>query len=91
VTTLALLWADREAGFNDVSSHLAALGYYLSREYSLEEAENPRFVPGRAAAIVFAGRRIGQMGEVHPAVLANWGISMPCAALELDLGALLGV
>jgi len=88
-TSLALLYADREAGFNDVRSHLAALGYYLSREVGLQEAEDPRFVPGRSGALVYKGKRIGSIGEVHPAVLAAWSIQMPCAALELELEALL--
>jgi phenylalanyl-tRNA synthetase beta chain len=30
------------------------------------------------------------VGEIHPAVLANWGIQMPCAGAELELDALLG-
>jgi phenylalanyl-tRNA synthetase beta chain len=69
--------------------HLAGLGYYLLREVGLEEAEDPRFVPGRSGALVYKGKRIGSIGEVHPAVLAAWGIQMPCAALELELEALL--
>ena len=88
-TSLGLLCADREAGFNDVRSHLAGVCYYLSREVGVQEAEDPRFVPGRAAALTYKGRRIGSIGEVHPAVLDAWGIQMPCAALELDLEALL--
>jgi len=88
-TSLGLLYADREAGFNDVRSHLAGLCYYLSREVSLEEAEDPRFVPGRGGALMCKGRRIGSIGELAPAVLAAWGIQMPCAALELELEALL--
>lgn len=90
LTSLALLWADREAGFNDVRSHLTAMGYYLSREFTLAPLEDPRFVPGRAGAVVWEGKRVGCIGEVHPAVLDNWGITMPCAALELELDALLG-
>jgi len=90
LTSLALLWADREAGFNDVRSHLTAMGYYLSREFTLAPLEDPRFVPGRAGAVVWEGTRVGCIGEVHPAVLDNWGITMPCAALELELDALLG-
>jgi phenylalanyl-tRNA synthetase beta chain len=88
-TSLALLCADREVSFNDVRSHLAGVWYYLSREVEVQEAEDPRFVPGRAGALMCKGRRIGSMGEVHPAVLAAWGIQMPCAAAELDLEALL--
>jgi len=88
-TCLGFLHADREAGFNEVNADLAALFYYLSREYGLEGTEDPRFVPGRAAAILVGGRPVGRLGEIHPAVLANWGIQMPCAALELELEALL--
>jgi phenylalanyl-tRNA synthetase beta chain len=87
-TSLGLLVADREAGFNEVNADLSALFYYLSREYALEEVEDPRFVPGRVAAVAVRGRAIGRLGEVHPAVLANWSIQMPCAALELELDAL---
>jgi phenylalanyl-tRNA synthetase beta chain len=88
-TSLGLLCADREAGFNDVRSHLAGVCYYLSREIGLEEAHDPRFVPGRGGALTYKGRRIGAIGELHPAVLTAWGIQMPCSALELELDALL--
>ena len=89
VTTLSFLFCDREASFNHVSSHLAAVFFYLSREYSLEALEDPRFVPGRAGAVVYRGRRIGVIGEMHPAVLENWGIQQPAAAGEIDLDAIL--
>jgi phenylalanyl-tRNA synthetase beta chain len=36
------------------------------------------------------GKIVGRLGEIHPAVLANWGIQMPCAALELELDGLAG-
>ncbi len=117
---LAFLIADQEAGFNDASGHLQALLFYLGREYRLEEVRDPRFIPGRAAAVVCTaaggpgaggpaaggpaaeggvpggrslpaagGRRVGVLGEVHPEVLENWGIQMPCVAAELDLDALI--
>jgi phenylalanyl-tRNA synthetase beta chain len=83
--TLAFLVADRETGFNDVDAHLLALFYYLSLEPELSALEDPRFIPGRAAEIRVKGRKVGIMGEVHPQVLENWGIQMPCAAVELSL------
>ncbi len=88
-TSLALLFADREAGYNHVRSHLAGVGYYLSREIGVEESRDPRFVPGRGGSLVYNGKRVGVIGEIHPAVLDAWGIQMPCAALELDLERLL--
>ena len=88
--TLGFLLADREAGFNEVDAHALALFYYLSLEPQLAPVEDPRFIAGRAAEIRVKGRRVGIMGEVHPRVLANWGIEMPCAAAELRLDLMRG-
>ena len=82
---LGFLKSDREAGFNDVSSHLSAVFYYLAREYTVEEADDARFIKGRSARILNEGRLVGIMGEIHPDVLENWGIQMPCACAEIDL------
>ena len=78
-----------DAGFNLISAQLGALLYYLNVEYSLEEVEDPRFIPGRLAAVVVRGKPIGVIGEVTPEVLENWGIEMPCTAGELCLDLLL--
>jgi len=80
--------ADKEANFNSAAGHLQTLFYYLSREYEVEEADDPRFIPGRAAAIMYKNQKIGVFGEIHPEVLENWGITVPCAACEIDLDAL---
>ena len=83
--TLAFLVSDREAGFNEVDAHVLAFFYYLSVEPQLAPLEDPRFIPGRAAEIRVKGKKVGVMGEVHPQCLENWGIQMPCAAVELSL------
>ena len=83
--TLAFLVADRETGFNEVDAHLLALFYYMSLEPQLSPLEDPRFIPGRAAEIRVKGKKVGIMGELHPQCLENWGIQMPCAAVELSL------
>ncbi|OHD20568.1 MAG: phenylalanine--tRNA ligase subunit beta [Spirochaetes bacterium GWB1_66_5] len=88
-SSLALLYADREAGYNHVRSHLSSMGYYLSRDIGVREAQDPRFIAGRGGELLYKGRAIGIIGEIHPAVLDAWGIQMPCAALELDLEKLL--
>ena len=76
-------------GFNEVSAHLAALLYYLSRDYRLEEVEDPRFIPGRAGSVLCGERRVGVIGEIRPEVLESFGIQMPCAAVELDVDLLM--
>jgi phenylalanyl-tRNA synthetase beta chain len=82
---LGWLSAQADAGFNLISAQLGALLYYLNVEYSLEEVEDPRFIPGRVAAVTVRGKPIGVIGEVAPEVLENWGIEMPCTAGELCL------
>jgi phenylalanyl-tRNA synthetase beta chain len=88
---LSCLLADREAGFNEVNAHVLALLYYMSLEAVLAPLDDPRFIPGRAAAVNVGGRRIGMIGEIHPQCLTNWGIEMPCAVAELNLDIMRGV
>jgi phenylalanyl-tRNA synthetase beta chain len=84
------LHADKDANFNTAAGHLQTLFYYLSREYDVEETGDPRFIPGRAAAVLYKGKKIGVFGELHPEVLENWGVTVPCTAGEIDLDALMG-
>ena len=86
---LGFLLSDREASFNAMAAQIQTLFYYINREYSVEETSDPRFIPGRAANILYGGKSIGVYGEIHPEVLGNWGIAMPCAAAEIDIETLL--
>ena len=85
LNNLGFLTASAEAGFNGINSQIATLLYYLSADYRPAETDDPRFIPGRCAKIVVAGREAGVFGELHPAVLENWNIQMPCAAAEINL------
>ncbi|MCL2293814.1 MAG: phenylalanine--tRNA ligase subunit beta [Spirochaetes bacterium] len=89
INSLGFLSADKDAGFNLVSSQLSAIMFYISVDYTLEEAEDGRFIKGRCAQIISNGKIIGIMGEINPQVLENWGISVPCAACEINLDLLL--
>jgi phenylalanyl-tRNA synthetase beta chain len=82
---ISFLTADRTADFNQVNSHVSALFFYTSKEYELKEVIDPRFIPGRCAEVFVSGVRAGIFGEIHPAVLENWGIDVPCTAAEVDL------
>jgi phenylalanyl-tRNA synthetase beta chain len=85
---LGFLTAAADAGFNEVNSRIAALLYYLTVEYTLLDLEDPRFIPGRGARIMAGSEQAGFFGELHPAVLENWNIQMPCTAGELSLDCL---
>lgn len=85
VSALGAVVADADAGFNLVSSQVAALFFYLGLEYEPSVVEDPRFLAGRVAAVLVRGQRVGVLGELHPQVLENWGVTVPCAVIELDL------
>ncbi|MFZ4519492.1 MAG: phenylalanine--tRNA ligase subunit beta [Microthrixaceae bacterium] len=51
----------------------------------------PGLHPGRSAVIELAGSDAGQVGEVHPDVLAAWGIDERVAWLQLELSQLLAL
>jgi len=82
------LHSGTDANFNTAAGELQTLFYYLSREYEVEESDDPRFIPGRAASILYNGKSIGVFGEIHPEALENWGVTVPCTAGEIDLDAL---
>ncbi|MFO7781001.1 MAG: phenylalanine--tRNA ligase subunit beta [Spirochaetia bacterium] len=88
VNALGFLAAESDADFNLMNSHVTSLFYYLGYEHGLEELDDPRFIPGRTAAITVDGVQVGIFGEIHPRVLESWGIQVPCAAAEIDLDAL---
>jgi len=86
---MGFLHAGTDANFNTTAAELQTFFYYLSREYNVEESFDPRFISGRAAAIVYNGKQAGVFGELHPEVLEKWGVTVPCSAGEIDLDALL--
>jgi phenylalanyl-tRNA synthetase beta chain len=86
---LGFLLSERDTNFNVAAAQIQTLFYFISRNYHVEESVDPRFIPGRAASVVYQGKRIGVYGEIHPEVLENWGVTMPCVAPEIDIEALL--
>lgn len=82
---LAALIACSGATFSELSSTLQALMYFLGIDYSLEKTEHPSFISGRVGVIMVNNRSFGIIGEIHPAVLENWGITCPCVAFELRI------
>ena len=83
--TLGFLSAHAEANYNEAASVVSALCYYLGEEWSIEEADDPRFIPGRQARLLRKGGSVGVFGELHPRVLENWGVTVPAVAGELDI------
>jgi phenylalanyl-tRNA synthetase beta chain len=74
------------ANFTEIRSILEALLMNLGlKKWTVNEAEHPSFLQGRAAAVSFKGTELGVVGEVHPEVLNNFELENPTGAFEIDL------
>jgi len=70
-----------------VQSLLSGLHIHDAR---YEPVEHPTYRPGRTAAIVVEGQRIGWLGEIHPLVREAWDFATaaPVMLADIDLAAL---
>jgi phenylalanyl-tRNA synthetase beta chain len=75
----------RESGYATARSVVDALLRELGWAASYKAVEHPTFVPGRVAEVSVIGQPIGILGEVHPEVLTNFGLTHPVALAELTL------
>ena len=83
---LGFLASDSVMGYNDVSSLVNTLCYFLGKEFTLAALDGDlRFIEGRAARLMIGQAEVGVFGEIHPQVLENWGSTMPTIAGEIDL------
>jgi phenylalanyl-tRNA synthetase beta chain len=82
---VALAEIGRESGFATARSVVDALLRELGWQAEYKAVAHPTFVSGRAAEVFVAGKQIGVLGEVHPEVLTNFGLTYPVALAELTL------
>ncbi len=82
-----LLIAKTPGNFTELKQALEYLFKMLGKEISLEEGNEGKihFIDGRFANILLEGRKIGEIGEIHPKILKNWKIKMPVTLLEIKL------
>ena len=78
--SLGFITASSNANFNSAASEVSSLLYFLDHEYKVAESDDPR-----QAAIIINGKQAGIFGEIHPQVLENWSITVPCVAGEIDV------
>ena len=87
-------WAAAEAtaGFYDAKGVVEALCDRLGIAASFEPMDDAFYYPGRAAAVTVGGRRIGEVGEVHPEALESFDVRGEGSVyFEVDLAALTAV
>ena len=66
-----------------VCENVLALAGIKGAEY-VAVADNPSYHPGRCAAIKLGDVVLGVLGQVHPLVMQNYGVSTATYAAELD-------
>lgn len=84
-TRLACISSSGETNLTEVASVLAQFAKLNGKKMFLKKLSSKQFIEGRAAEIVFDGKTVGRMGEIHPSVLEAFGIGMPCSAFEITL------
>ena len=67
----------------------ALFGRFGAAMPAFEQGGGAQYHPGRRALITESGRVVGEMGELHPDVLANLDIPKRAVILEIELGVLL--
>ena len=85
LNSLCFLTSEKEANYNKIASEVSAFLYYLNLDYKVKEAQDSRFILGRAATCTIGSKIVGVFGEVHPDILENWEITMPCVMAEFDI------
>jgi len=83
---LVLLNAHTKANFSEMRSYIDNILFYVGiNNFELTNIDLPYYLKGRSAQITNKGKVLGHFGEVHPSVLENWDINMPCAIIELSV------
>jgi len=85
IRKLAAAMISNSVGYEELSSILDAFTANMGTECKLTRATHPSFIRGRCANISVKNKKVGIIGEIHPAVLNNWGIEKSVVVMELNL------
>ncbi|MDR1852192.1 MAG: phenylalanine--tRNA ligase subunit beta [Propionibacteriaceae bacterium] len=80
-----------QAGWEQAFALVDTVALAVGLEVKRVAAKIAPFHPGRCAAITAAGETIGYAGELHPSVVAAFGLPERAAAVELDLDKLIAL
>jgi len=76
----------QDADFFDVKGDLEALA--APAVLTTHAAPHPALHPGRSAQVLLDGKAAGWMGELHPRLLAHFGLPKSAVVFELDVAPL---
>jgi phenylalanyl-tRNA synthetase beta chain len=88
---VGIVLCQEKTDFTEIRQVIDALLLSLGIEGAVKENSNPSFIEGRMGEIVAKNIVIGIIGEIHPAVLEQWGITVPVVAAEIEVEKLWGL
>jgi phenylalanyl-tRNA synthetase beta chain len=75
----------RQAGWPDAVEAARTIAREARVELTVRADQHAPWHPGRCAALLVGDRIVGHAGELHPRVVASWGLPERSSAMELDL------
>jgi|Deesub1362B_J571_1020462.scaffolds.fasta_scaffold00003_527 phenylalanyl-tRNA synthetase beta chain len=87
---LAVVISHSRAKYSEIKSILDNLFESLKVSLSVRAIEHPSFIRGRVGSIFIDNKEAGLIGEIHPAVLENFGLEQPAVGFELNLSRFIG-
>lgn len=86
---LAAVYCARSSGFEVIHGLLDRLMQLLEvghgEGYRLVPGDVASYLPGRCAEVMVGDLVVGQLGVLHPNVVTNFELTMPCSALEINI------
>jgi phenylalanyl-tRNA synthetase beta chain len=73
------------AGFTEIRSCLDTLLASIGIQFEVIPTTQPSFLEGRTGEVMSGQKRLGVVGELHPKIIREWGLSLPVAAFELEI------
>lgn len=81
---LAMVTTHLKASFTEMKQAIDFMFSRLGIDYSIEDTEHHAFIPGRVGRVLVKGKGVAYIGEIHPKVLENFGLTVPVAAMEIN-------
>ncbi|MGM5480544.1 MAG: phenylalanine--tRNA ligase subunit beta [Nanobdellota archaeon] len=82
---LSALITDNKVTFTQIRQVLEAVLRSMNEVITFEPITTPYFIEGRSAKVLFDGKSIGEVGELHPKTLEHFGLQAPVGAFEISL------
>ena len=82
---LSIVLSHANANFTEIKQATEYILNQLALPFIIKAEEHSSFIPGRCAAAYINNKKIAFFGEIHPAVLRNFGQDLPTVGMEINL------